>query len=224
VQETFPDLPLPETLETPTYRELINRYLGEHPWGRFWIDIALGLPTDQKTNLYEQMFLPDYLFEVYSRMLYNGRPIIKETTDVFIPTRPAIKPAGPITPAVVCFLILALAFLFVYVRKGARLFDFILFFTVGITGILVVFLWFFSIHIFTGTNLNIIWALPTHVVMAFFLLRRERNNFTRKYFLITAIIAMLLVVSWVFMPQRLNPALIPFVLAIALRAFRIYRL
>jgi len=34
--------------------------------------------------------------------------------------------------------------------------------------------------------------------------------------------AMLLLVTWVFLPQRLNPSLIPLVLAIALRAFRIF--
>ena len=228
VQKTFPEMSLPESLETPTYRDLIHRYLHEHPWGRFGIDIGLGLPTDQKTGIFEQMFLPDYLSDVYARILYNGHPIMKETATIFIPDTnrpPAIQPAGPITPVVVCCLILALATLFLYVRKGARIFDFTLFFVVGLTGLLVTFLWFFTKHGFTQNNLNIIWALPTHAVMAFFLLTNKRNNsFARKYFLTTAIIAMLLIIAWVFLPQRLNPALIPLVLAIALRAYRNSRL
>jgi len=225
--QTFPDMSLPETMETPSYRSLIHRYLHEHPWGRFGIDIALGLPTDQKAGLFEQMFLPDYLFDTYSRILCNGRPIIKETKNIFIPDSnrpPAIQPAGPITPTVVCCFILALAFLFFYVRKGSNVFDCVLFFVVGLVGLLVTFLWFFTDHTNTIYNLNIIWALPTHVVMAFFLLSGRRSNFTRKYFLATAIIAMLLVVTWVFLPQRLNPSLIPLVIAVALRAFRVYRM
>jgi len=156
--------------------------------------------------------------------LYHGRPVVKETRDIFIPTQPAFQPPGTITPTVVCCLILALAFLFLYVRKGSKVFDFVLFFVVGLVGLLVTFLWFFTDHTNTINNLNIIWALPTHLVMAFFLLPKRRSNFTRTYFLSTAIIAMLLVVTWVFLPQKLNPSLIPLVIAVALRAFRIFRI
>ena len=221
--QTFDGMTLPEAQEASTYRDLIHRCLRQHPWGRFGIDIALGLPTDRKTDMYEQMFLPDYMFDVFAKVLYNGRPVVKETKDVFVPDQPAILPPGPVTPTVMCCMVLALAMLFFYVRKGAKVFDFILFFAVGLVGLLVTFLWFFTDHTNTLYNLNIIWALPTHVVMAFFLLPKRRANFTRIYFLTTAVIAMLLTVTWVFLPQRLNPSLIPLVLAVALRAFRISR-
>ena len=221
--QTFPGIVLPESQESPTYRDLVHRCTRDHPWGMFGIDIALGLPTDQKTGMYEQMFLPDYIFDAFANVLYHGRPIVRETHQLFVPDRPAFAPPGPITPTVVCCLVLALAALFLYVRKGSKLFDFTLFFVTGIVGVLIVFLWFFTDHTNTVNNLNIIWALPTHLVMAFFLLPRRRHDFVRKYFLATAIIAMLLVVTWVFLPQRLNPSLIPVVLAVALRAFRIFR-
>ena len=221
--QTFPGMTLPQTQEAPTFRDLIHRYTKEHPWGMFGIDIALGLPTDQKTDLFEQMFLPDYIFDAFANVLYNGRPIVKQTSDVFVPDYPAFQPPGPITPTVVCCFILALAILFLFVQKGAKVFDFVLFFVVGLVGWVVIFLWFFTDHTNTANNLNIIWALPTHLAMIFFLLPKRRSDFTRMYFLTTAVIAMLLVVSWGFLPQRLNPALIPLVLAVALRAFRIYK-
>ena len=217
----------PESKDSPTYRQLIHRYLRQHPWGKFGIDIALGLPTDQKTGIFEQMFLPDFLFDAYAKVLHDGHPIVYETGIIYIPDEdrpPAISPPGLITPTVVCCLILALAIFFLYVRKGSRIFDFTLFFVVGLTGVLVTFLWFFTEHTFTLNNLNIIWALPTHVVMAFFIFQKRRSDFVRKYFLATDIIAMLLLLAWVFLPQRLSPSLIPLVLAIALRAFRNSRL
>ena len=223
MMQTFEGITLPEPQGTPTYRDLLHHYLKEHPWGKFWIDIALGLPTDQKTDMYAQMFLPDYVFDAFANVLHNGRPVVKQTKDIFIPDQSAFQPNSPITPTIICCFILALAALFLYVQKGSNVFDFILFFIVGLVGVLVIFLWFFTDHTNTLNNLNIIWALPTHIVMTFFLLSRQRNNFTRKYFLITAIISMLLVVTWVFLPQRLNPSLIPVVLAIAMRAFRVYR-
>ena len=221
--QTFEGITLPEATDAPTFRDLIHHCTREHPWGRFGIDIALGLPTDQKTGMYEQMFLPDYMFDAFANVLYRGRPVVKETKNIFIPDRPAFQPPGLFTPTVLCFLILTLALLFLFVQRGSKVFDFALFFAVGVVGLLVTFLWFFTDHTNTVNNLNIIWALPTHLIMTFFLLPARRNEFTRKYFLATAIIAMLLVVAWIFLPQKLNPSLIPVVLAIALRAFRIYK-
>ena len=221
--KTYQITALAKPQETLTYRDLIHRYLKQHPWSRFGIDIALGLPTDKKTDALEQMFLPDYMFDSFAKLLYHGRPIVKETNTIFVPDRPAIQPPGPVTPFVVCCLVFALAIVFLFIQKGSKVFDFTLFFVVGCVGLLVTFLWFFTDHTNTQNNLNIIWALPTHVVMTFFLFCKQRSNFTRYYFLATAIIAMLLVVSWVFLPQRLNPSLIPLVLTVALRAFRTYR-
>ena len=117
IQQTYGSMVHPaESQDAPTYRDLIHLYLKDHPWGRFGIDIALGLPTDQKTGTFEQMFLPDYMFNAFARMLYHDRPIVKETAEVFVPSQPAIQPPGPITPTVVCSLVLALALLFIYVR------------------------------------------------------------------------------------------------------------
>ncbi len=224
VLQTYQGMELPKSDGSPTYRDLIHIYLKDRPWGQFGIDIGLGLPTDQKTGTSEQMFLPDYMFDAFAKVLYHGHPIVKDPKKIFVPDQPAVQPPGPITPTVVCCLVLALALLFFYVRKGSKVFDFVLFFSVGIVGLLVAFLWFFTDHTNTHNNLNIIWALPTHLVMAFFLLPKRRSNFTRKYFLATAVIAMLLIVTWVFLPQRLNPSLIPLILAIVLRAFRIFRM
>ncbi|MDR1155549.1 MAG: DUF4105 domain-containing protein [Bacteroidales bacterium] len=224
VQQTCRGMELPVSEESPTYRDLIHIYLKDRPWGRFGTDIALGLPTDQKTGTFEQAFLPDYMFDAFAKILYHGRPIVKETKKIFIPDQPAVQPPGPLTPTMVCCLTLALAVLFSYVRKGSKIFDFVLFFTVGLVGLLVTFLWFFTDHTNTQNNLNIIWALPAHLALSFFLLSGRRSRFVRYYFLATAMIAMLLLVAWVFLPQPLNPSLIPLVLAVALRAFRIFRM
>ena len=209
--------------EHPSYRELVYQCTQSHPWGRFLIDIALGLPTDQKTDTYEQMFLPEYMFNAFAAATHNDQSIIRQTHDVFIPDQPAISPPGPLTPMVVCCLVLALSLLFCFVKKGAKIFDVSLFGIAGLVGIVVFMLWFFTDHTNTRNNLNIIWALPTHFFMAFSLLKRERSRLTRKYFLLTAVISVLLLAAWAFLPQHLNIALIPLVVSIALRAFWNYR-
>jgi hypothetical protein len=221
--QTFDGMTLPESKETPTYRDQCHLYLKNYPWVRFGIDIAFGLPLDHKTDIYEQMFLPDNMNDIFAKALFHGQPIVKETINIFVSEPHDIPPSATITPTIVCCFILALAIFFFYVKKGSKVFDFVLFFTVGIVGLLAFFLWFFTDHTTTVNNLNIIWALPTHFVMAFFLIPERHSGFTRKYFMVTAIIALMLIVSWVFLPQRLNPALIPLTLAIALRSGCIYK-
>jgi hypothetical protein len=222
--KAYDGLVLPEAKAHPTYRELVYDCTQSHLWGRFGIDIALGLPTDEKTDMYRQMFLPDYIFYAFAHATYNGRPIVKQTRDIFAPDKPQARRPGFFTPMVMCCLILALALLFSYLHKGARIFDFVLFFATGLVGLLVFALWFFTDHTDTHGNLNIIWALPAHAVAAFFLLRKERSPFIRKYFLAAAVIAMLLIVAWPLLPQKMNVALIPLTLALALRAFRNFRI
>ncbi|MDR2848424.1 MAG: DUF4105 domain-containing protein [Bacteroidales bacterium] len=226
VQQTFPDIVWSPSAKSPSYRDLVYDCTRNQPWGRFAIDIALGLPTDQKTDAWEQMFLPDYLSDAFAKATCDGKPITGAIHPVFKPDNPLVVHPSSITPMMVCYALLALALLFCFLPKGARVFDFMLFLIAGLTGILIVFLWFFTDHTNTHGNLNIIWALPTHVVMAFFLLSRKRKVFVKYYFLLTAAVALLLLISWAFLPQHLNQALIPVTIALALRAFinsRIFR-
>jgi hypothetical protein len=216
--QAFDGMTLPESKETPTYRDQFHFYLKNYPWVRLGIDIAFGLPLDHKTNIYEQMFLPDNMNDIFAKALFHGQPVVKETINIFVSEPHDVQPSATITPTVVCCFILALAIFFFYVKKGSKVFDFVLFFSVGIVGLLILFLWFFTDHTTTVNNLNIIWAIPTHFVMAFCLIPKRHSSFTRKYFLVTAIIAIMLIVSWIFLPQWLNPALIPLTLAIVLRS------
>jgi hypothetical protein len=219
LQQTFPEVVWSPEAGNPSYRNLVYDCTRNQPWGRFGIDIALGLPTDQKTNAWEQMFLPDYLSAALVTATCNGKPIAGEIHPVFTPEHPLVVQPSRITPMMVCCALLALALFFCFQPKGAKIFDFTLFLTAGLVGVLVVFLWFFTDHTNTHGNLNIFWALPTHLVLAFFLLLQRQKVFIRYYFLVTAVIAVLALISWAFLPQHFNTALIPVVIALALRAF-----
>ncbi|MDR2847930.1 MAG: DUF4105 domain-containing protein [Bacteroidales bacterium] len=218
IDKTFGEVTWLPAVASPSYRELVYDCTLNQPWGRFGIDIALGLPTDKKTDAWEQMFLPDYLSDAVATATCHGKPIAGEIHAAFKPENPLVVQPSRIIPMMVCCAVLALALLFCFVQRGARVFDFFFFLVIGLIGVLVVFLWFFTDHTNTHGNLNIIWALPTHLVMAFYLLIRRKTAFFRWYFLVTAVIASLLLVSWAFLPQHLNQALMPVVVAIVLRA------
>ena len=83
-------------------------------------------------------------------------------------------------------------------------------------------LWLFTDHAAAARNMNILWALPTHLIAVFML--KPRGKGIRIYFLITAILSAALLIFWNLLPQMLNYSLIPIVIALGIRAFVRYRL
>ena len=104
--------------------------------------------------------------------------------------------------------------------KRTKWIDTILFFFAGLVGLWVAFLWFGTEHLSKG-NLNILWAIPIHVLVAFFISKARFNGFMRYYFKFTAYWYCLLLVMWALLPQPLHMSLVPFVLTMVLRAFYI---
>jgi predicted secreted protein len=102
-------------------------------------------------------------------------------------------------------------------KKLSKWFDVILFLTIGLIGILLFLLWTMTDHKAAANNFNLLWALPTHIVAAIALLKKERPKWLRKYFLVTTVLTALLLGSWYLLPQMLNVFLIPVVGVILLR-------
>ncbi|MGL6267706.1 MAG: hypothetical protein ACRC2O_07255, partial [Chitinophagaceae bacterium] len=107
--------------------------------------------------------------------------------------------------------------------KGAEnilaLTDFLLFLITGMLGLLLVFMWVGTDHQICANNYNLLWAIPTHFLAAFFI--RKKRPLVKKYFLFTAILSAILLISWYFLPQALNRAFIPLVILIGWRSWRI---
>lgn len=216
----YPGIEFPAAETNPSYRELLHSYLRYRPWERLGIDLILGIPGDKKTGARMQMFLPDYLSAFFSRTEYRGRPIVGETETV-IPV-PEVKRPFIISPWIIMAGIFLLSLCFCIRRKYARIFDFLLFFSAGILGTVIALLWFCTEHTDMRNNFNIIWAFPGHLIMAFFIPAGKRNRFYRGYFLAALLVSGIFLASWPLNPQGLNPALLPFIAAIALRAYMIY--
>ena len=95
-------------------------------------------------------------------------------------------------------------------------FDVVLFGILGLVGLLFLLLWTATDHKAAAKNFNLLWALPTHLVAVVAFIRQPQ--WLRKYFLIVAVLTGLLLISWFFLPQKMNTNLIPLVLAILARA------
>lgn len=212
-----------------SFRELTDLYLDVQPWGDLGIDIGLGLPTDKKATPYEYMFLPDYVESGFAHAFirHDGatEPLVRKTNIIF-ESVPEARPLKLFHPLVVFFLFLLLA-LFISYRdlKRARLslvFDGALFTIVGLVGTSLLLLWVATSHHASAKNMNLFWALPTHLVAAFAFLRQPR--WLEKYFLFVTVLSAALLVSWPILPQKLHYSLIPFVAAIGVRSYTQYRI
>lgn len=208
---------------TYTIRELTDLYLGNQPWGDLGIDICLGLPMDKVASPYEYMFLPDYVESgfAHATILTDGDevPLVKKRLAKHEPTVVPV-PNGLVHPLVV-FVFFAIVVIIISVREikkksiGIWL-DVLLFTIVGIVGILLSVLWIFTDHAAAAKNMNILWALPTHAFIGFFL--KKNPAWLRYYFVFTALICVLLLMFWWVLPQNLHNALIPLVFSLGVRA------
>ena len=94
---------------------------------------------------------------------------------------------------------------------------FLIFFSLGLAGILLTFLCFYSLLEATGSNLNLIWAFPTHIVFALLWLVPSLRSGLGWYLKLTAFTIILFLVSMPFLPQTFHWLIIPLCLVILLR-------
>lgn len=212
-----------------SFRELTDLYLDEQPWGDLGIDVGLGLPTDKKATPYEYMFLPDFVESGFNHasILSNGsrEPLVSETRIIY-ESVPEEDASGFFHPFLVFSLFLLLA-LFVTYRDLRRkrlsmYFDGVFFSVLGFLGICLLLLWTSTNHHAAAKNFNLLWALPTHLIAVLAFVRQPR--WLRKYFLFVTGVTALLLITWPFLPQKLNYSLIPLVMASGVRTFAQYRL
>jgi len=210
-----------------SFREHIHYYLNMNQmyWSKLGIDLLLGAKLDRNMSEEEAMFLPDYLEKGFDSSKYASTPLVKNKIILYSRKENAVENKKPLfTPLTIFSLLLvAIALITLMPFKGSgpllRAIDSILFLTTGLLGILLVFMWLGTDHQVCGNNYNLLWALPTHVVAAFLI--RKQTLLSKRYFRFTAILSCILLIAWFFLPQALNPALIPVVLLLGFRSWKI---
>lgn len=209
--------------EPPSFRDLIYIYLnrGDQDWSKLGIDLLLGAKMDRESSNREAMFLPDNLLKAFDSASVNNLPLVKEKKTIL--NMPALENKSLlITPSMAFGLLLVIVAGLTFTKKRwaqttVGIIDFLLFFSLGLVGVLLLFMWFGTDHALCANNYNLLWALPTHAVAAFFV--HKKGGRATTYFRIVFWLTVVLVAAWVFLPQHMNPAFLPLVITIALRAW-----
>lgn len=199
-------------VENPTYRNLTIPYLKHNSWGRLAINIGYGTNTDRKISDEKATFLPQILETVIgnSHIIKNGKKqkLVTETKILYEPKTPKVFKDTFFTSDLIIVLFLIIILLItgfeILKKKHFFLFDAMLFFIFGLIGLTFVILW-----ILWGTtgqstlinNFDVIWAIPTHIIIAFFLIKTKRKTLLKYYFLTTSIIIGLFIPLHGLLPQ-----------------------
>lgn len=206
-------------------RNLTDIYLKQQPWGDLGIDICLGLPMDKIASPFEYMFLPDYIESGFNHATLNGQSLVQNTVSVYESIEEKhdqnlLHPLWVFT--IFAILVLLLSYFDFRRKKITKWFDVLFFGISGLIGLLLFSLWFFTDHKAAAVNLNLLWAMPTNLVIAFLLY--SRKPWLSPYFLILSIVLSTTLLAWRVLPQELNTYLVPILFALLSRSLINYLL
>ena len=165
------------------FRQAIHSYLdkNEKHWSKLGIDLLLGAPTDAVMTAKQSQFLPDVLMLSLDSSNKQSSLLLSSTNLYAIDTD---KNKGSIFTPVVIFSLLLIFVVAVSVSKNKwaiifiQGFDGLLFFLSGAVGILLIFMWTATDHAMCKNNYNLLWALPTNTLLAFF--TNSKKSFLKK--------------------------------------------
>lgn len=208
-----------------TFRDHLHGYLNraEMQWTTLGIDLLLGIGADQIMTDRESMFLPDHLATGVRLSIRGNKTIMKEEIVPLPDAQPSPEKLLFWQTPVFFFSLFALLCVFPVFFSGLTLTGFqlvmdrTLFISSGLLGSLLLFMWFGTDHQSFSNNLNILWAMPTHLVIGFLL--PSTNPLLKKYFKVYSLSILLMLVVASFLPGYINFSLYPLIAAISFRCW-----
>jgi len=207
-----------------SFRDVVHERGAAQPWTRLGAQLLLGAPTDTEMDLESSAFLPDNLFYEFAEAKVDGVPLVVSTDTLYSQLSP--RESNAFDWPLVFFSLLFVASLILSIasrrnpakwHKATSWFDSILFFFTGIIGLILILIWIATSHGSTDWNINILWALPTNLVLAYFIAKGSTNKLVAVLILIS--IAGIILSSSLSLlgPQQFLIPLMPLVLSLMLR-------
>ncbi|MDO6519687.1 Lnb N-terminal periplasmic domain-containing protein [Zobellia uliginosa] len=198
--------------ELHTHRQLIRQKVKINSWAGFGIDLALGSVIDDVATPKEHMFLPDYILKQLEVAQLNGQPLTAQPKVLLEAKDQDQGSSFLVSPELwlIVFLVVILVLTYFDFKNNTRRrwLDFILFFSTGLIGVLILFLWFFTDHSATAGNYNLLWAFPFNLFIAFVVALKKGPNWIAKYAVLLAGLILASGVFWMFGAQEFSPLLL----------------
>ena len=212
-----------------TFRDYLHNYLSraEMQWTTLGIDLLLGIGADKTMTPSESMFLPDYLAQGVS-LASKGQSKLVERDQEHLPNAQALPLKMPFwqTPL---FFFSILAFLVIlpsFFRSSGMvsfqsIMDRIIFVLSGLLGLLLLFMWFGTDHQSFSKNINLVWAMPVNLLVAFSLSRSQK--WLKVYLRYYSLLLLLLMIPVLLHSGLINFTLYPLILVLSFRSWMLSR-
>ena len=210
-----------------TYREIVHQYTANYPWAELGNDLCLGAEADCPITEREEMFAPFYMLHyaegaVIRDAAGNERPLVSDTFELVKGRGLAVQKEFPLSPGTCAWLLFALVALLTLAERWRRVcfwwLDLVLMTCVGIMGLVLTFLFFFSIHPTVGSNWQIWVFNPIPLLaMPWVVWCGIKKRKTRYHAFNTAVLMFFIIFSF-FIPQDFCVVVVPLALSLLLRS------
>jgi uncharacterized membrane protein len=224
----------PQDDKEQTFRDLIHECVHPYPWLEFGIDLLVGSEADRTAIVREKMFLPMYLMNSFkdAKVVKNDTlsyPLVKNTLLILAGNTAVSQQTNerslftPFTAALVLLFITMIVSVIQIATLNnkntfSKFYDTLLFGIIGIGGIIVFFLLFFSEHPATNPNWNFVWLNIFAFIAAILFWIRSAKKIVYIYHFINFVVLTAFLVLWWLIPQQLPSATILFSMSLWLRS------
>lgn len=209
-----------------SFRTLMNAQIPWNTWGSFGINLALGSKLDHIATEKEHMYLPSFVYEGFknARISSEGKEksLVKAAHYILTYDKVPISSSllSPLFVFIGIFIMgISITYRDIHRKVRSKWFDFTLFFTTGLIGLLITFLWFFTNHSTTPENYNLLWAFAPNFFIAFYLLKERPKKWVRNYVIGVLLLLCLIPFIWWTQVQQFPTAITPLLVLLALRFY-----
>lgn len=171
---TVPSRPV---LTGKSYRDWMNDYLGQQPWAKVGMNLALGTPSDVETTGWQAMYIPNQVHDQLARATLrrsDGRvvPLVSQNLTPFEAPKVFRQELPFIFDPEVVFALLGMVVVFITARsyrrgRVDRWLDRLLFGFAGFWGWFLFLLWVATDHGVTAWNPTLLYLMPLHLPLIY---------------------------------------------------------
>ena len=210
-----------------TYREIIHQYTGHYPWAELGNDLCLGAEADRPITERQEMFAPFYMLHYADGAVIRDpegheRPLVSGKSKVVAGRGVGVQEEFPLSPWACGWLLFALVALLTAAERWKHAcfwwMDMVLMSLVGIMGLVLTALFFFSDHPTVGSNWQIWVFNPIPLVAMPWVVRCGVKGRKTVYHAFNALVLIFFIIFSAFIPQDFCVVVVPLALTLLLRS------
>lgn len=207
------DVVYPTSDTQKTFRKIVHEFTKGFEWEEFGIDLCLGADADKSIGVRQQMFSPFYMRffagEAYIKTVDGKtRPLVLREEIIVDAYRQGDSGSSPFTPigCAMFFLCLNLVMSFtqVFKKKIYWAWDLMLYLSQGLSGCVIAFLFFFSVHPTVDSNWLIMLFNPIPLFYLPFMIYNDMKRKKDKWHIVNSVYLTFFIMILPVVPQEIN--------------------